>query len=72
MSLLKQIFTGTNSATLIPSSEPSGPAYVKWKAKYYGSKLGTTARANAIERYSGRAMQWYRKILKKEGKFPIS
>jgi hypothetical protein len=72
MSLLKQIFTGSNSATLLPTVEPTGAAYLKWKAKYHGSKLGATARANAIERYGEKAMTWYRKILKKEGKFPIS
>jgi hypothetical protein len=72
MSLLKQIFTGAQGTTLIPTVEPTGTAYVNWKAKHYGSKLGYKARANAIDRYDEHAMKMYKKILEREAKYPIS
>jgi hypothetical protein len=57
---------------LIPATEPTGTAYVNWKAKFYGSYLGSATtfktRANALERYNGAAMLRYHKILRRESK----
>jgi hypothetical protein len=78
MGFLKNVFTRTHGATyagapLIPSSEPSTDDYVLWKAKHYGSKLGSeNTRANAIDQYDKGAMQRYFRLLKKAAKIPLS
>ena len=78
MGFLKNVFTRTHGAVyagspLIPSSEPGTDDYTFWKAKHYGSKLGSeNARANALDQYDHSAMQRYFRLLKKAAKVPMT
>lgn len=88
MSMLQQWATGTNVQTTtgeydyeLPNTEPSGTAYVNWKAANYttsatrnlggSSKVdGTTVVDDTVNRwYNLVKMLKFRKILKRESKF---
>lgn len=79
MGMLKQIMTGSNSSTLIPSVEPTNTAYVNWKAKNYStttrkrvSSASTQSNTDYRKKYNHGQMWKYRKILRRSGKFVIS
>lgn len=77
MTFLKQWATmdnggGVTTTRLIPNTEPTGAAYVAWKAKNYSaalqdSAIGTTQTGYRCK-YDRYQMWRYHKILKAEGK----
>lgn len=66
MAILRNTFLGNNDGTVEPSSEPTSTAYVNWKAK------NMTASATKNTQYDLGKMSKYRKILKRDGEYPIS
>lgn len=81
MSILQQWATGTNKQTTlgeydneIPNTEPTGAAYVNWKAQNYSTtariKKGSTGSTDTVNKWYNLAkMAKLRKILKRESKF---
>ena len=77
MSFLKQTATrdnggGVATTRLIPATEPTGAAYVAWKAKNYSttlqaSAIGTTQSGYRCK-YGFGGMWKYHKILRREAK----
>ncbi|MFA9408738.1 MAG: hypothetical protein ACERKJ_07865 [Candidatus Dadabacteria bacterium] len=66
MGMLRSIFLRNNDGTVEPGSEPTGAAYVAWKAK------NMTSSATRNTQYCLAKMAKYYKILKREGKIPIA
>lgn len=68
MAFLRNVFLKNNDGTETPTSEPSGAAYVAWKAGNYDD----ASRSRINKRYAMGHFTRYYKILKKESKSPIS
>ena len=66
MAMLVSTFTGNNDQTQVPTSAPTTAAYVAWIAKNCTTSVIYSAKYNLGQ------MAKYYKILKREGKFPIS
>ena len=64
--MLRSVFLRNNDGTVEPTSEPTGDAYVNWKAK---NMTSSTIRNT---QYCLGKMAKYYKILKRESKIPIS
>lgn len=75
MAFLKQVATADQGANapfatsrFIPNTEPTGAAYVAWKAKNYTTTLMPDSSTGYRCNYGFGAMMRYQKILKREGK----
>jgi len=66
MGMLRSIFLRNNDGTVEPTSEPTGAAYVAWKAKNM-----TSSTIRNTQFCLGKMAKYY-KILKRESKIPIS
>jgi hypothetical protein len=75
MSFLKQVATRDQGANVpfatsrfYPNTEPTGTAYVAWKAKEYSAALMPGSSAGYRHVYGFGQMMKYHKILKREAK----
>jgi len=66
MAFLRNVFLRNSDGTEEPGTEPTGDAYVAWKAKNMDSSVCKSAKYNMGQ------MHLYGKILKREGSFPIA